>query len=77
MMVSKLIDLINPADFNRTSEETFLLSNKIKSIIVDTKIENPQEKICFELIKSDSQNALILNALAKSIISEWEDIESR
>jgi len=75
-MIIRLIELINPADFNRTSDETFFLSNKIKSIIVDTKIENPQEKICFELVKPDSQNACILNALAKSVISEWEDIES-
>ena len=75
MIVIKLVDLINPPDFKRTSEETFFLSNKIKSIIVDTKIDKPQEKICIELIKSDSQNSTILNALAKSIISEWEDIE--
>ena len=74
-MVISLIELINLDDFQRTSEETFLLSNKIKSIIVDTKIEKPQEKICFELIKSDSQNAFLLNTLAKSVVSEWDDIE--
>ena len=27
-----------------------------------------------ELINSDSKNAQILNALAKSVASEWEDI---
>jgi len=74
-MVIKLAELINPLDFKRTSDETVLLSNKIKSIIVDTKLENTQEKISLELIKADSQNAIILNALAKSVVSEWGDIE--
>lgn len=74
-MVIKLAELINPLDIKRTSDETFLLSNKIKSIIVDTKLKNAQEKISLELIKADSQNAIILNALAKSVVSEWGDIE--
>lgn len=73
-MTIKLRDLINPSDFKKTSEETYFLSNQIKSIIVDTKIEKPNEKICLELINSDSKNAQILNALAKSVASEWEDI---
>lgn len=76
-MLIKMIDLINPDEFKRTSEETFFLVNNIKSEIVDSKIEKPKEPIYIELIKSDSLNAKIINALAKSVASEWEDIICR
>lgn len=74
-MVINLIELINPEDFHRTSEETLILSNKLKSIIIDTKIEKPNENISLMLLDAKSQNEIILNALAKSVVSEWEDIE--
>ena len=76
-MLIKMIDLINPDEFKRTSEETFFLGNNIKSLIVDSKIENPKDSITIELIKSDSLNAEIINALAMSVASEWEDITIR
>ena len=74
-MVIKIADFINPDEFKRTSEETFLISNEIKSLIVDSKIDNPKEKISIELIKSESLNARIINALAGSVASKWEDVE--
>ena len=76
-MLIKMIDLINPDEFKRTSDETFFLANNVKSLIVDSKIENPKDSITIELIKSDSLNAKIINALAKSVASEWEDITIR
>lgn len=76
-MLIKMIDLINPDEFKRTSDETFFLGNNIKSLIVDSKIENPKDSITIELIKSDSLNAKIINALAKGVASEWEDIICR
>ena len=76
-MLIKMIDLINPNEFKRTSEETFFLGNNIKSLIVDSKIENPKDPITIELIKSDSVNAVVINSLAMSVASEWEDITIR
>ena len=76
-MLIKMIDLINPDEFKRTSEETFILANNVKSLIVDSKIENPKDSITIELIKSNSLNAKIINALAKDVASEWEDIICR
>lgn len=76
-MVIKIIDLIDPNNFKRSSDETFFLTNNIKSEIVDSKIEKPKEPIYIELIKSDSLNAQIINALAKDVASEWEDIICR
>ena len=76
-MLIKMIDLINPDEFKRTSDETFFLGNNIKSLIVDSKIENSKDSITIELIKSDSLNAKIINALAKGVASEWEDITIR
>lgn len=76
-MLIKMIDLINPDEFKRTSEETFILANNVKSLIVNSKIEKPKEPIYIELIKSDSLNAQIINALAKDVASEWEDIICR
>ena len=76
-MVIKIIDLIDPNSFKRSSDETFFLTNNIKSEIVDSKIEKPKEPIYIELIKSDSLNAQIINALAKDVASEWEDIICR
>lgn len=76
-MLIKMIDLINPDEFKRTCEESFILANNVKSLIVDSKIEHPREPIYIELIKSDSLNAKIINALAKSVASEWEDITIR
>ena len=76
-MLIKMIDLINPDEFKRTSEETFILANNIKSLIVDSKIENPKDSITIELIKSDSVNAVVINSLAMSVASEWEDITIR
>ena len=76
-MLIKMIDLINPDEFKRTSDETFFLGNNIKSLIVDSKIENPKDSITIELIKYDSLNAKIINALAKGVASEWEDITIR
>ena len=76
-MVIKIIELIDPNNFKRSSDETFFLANNIKSEIVDSKIEKPKEPIYIELIKSDSLNAQIINALAKDVASEWEDIICR
>lgn len=76
-MIIKLIELINPSNYKKTSEENMIISNKIKSIIVDTRIDRPQEEICLELISQKSPEANIINALAKSVISEWGDIECR
>ena len=76
-MLIKMIDLINPDEFKRTSEETFILANNVKSLIVDSKIENPKDSITIELIKSDSVNAVVINSLAMSVASEWEDITIR
>ena len=76
-MLIKMIDLINPDEFKRTSDETFFLGNNIKSLIVDSKIENPKDSITIELIKSDSVNAVVINSLAMGVASEWEDIICR
>ena len=53
-MLIKMIDLINPNEFKRTSEETFILANNVKSLIVNSKIENPKDSITIELIKSSN-----------------------
>lgn len=74
-MVINLSELISPKDFHRTSEETLILSNRLKSIIIDTKIVKPNEKISLLLLDAKSQNEIILNALAKSVVSEWDDVE--
>ena len=74
-MVINLSELISLKDFHRTSEETLILSNRLKSIIIDTKIVKPNEKISLLLLDAKSQNEIMLNALARSVVSEWEDIE--
>ena len=59
--------------FNRTSDETYNLASKLKRAIVEMKIRYPKDIIHLHLLDSDSANAQILNALAKSIASKYED----
>ncbi len=74
-MIIKIVDLIDPSTYKRTSEENSFFGTKIKRLIVESKIANPKEKITVELIKDDSVNSKIINALTKNIVGKWEDIE--
>ena len=69
-----LKDFINE-NFNKSTENLFFLKVKTKSAIIDAKINNGKNEIIkFEYI-SESKNkyAKIINALADSILSEWEE----
>lgn len=59
--------------YKRTSEENIFLSNKLKRAIVEMKINHPKDIVYIRLLDSDSQNAKILNALAYSVASEYQD----
>jgi len=68
-------DFVDESEFNRTGEEMRVLRIKIKRAIVDAKIQSPNGKIKVNLISSKTPIASIINAFAKSVISEWDDIE--
>lgn len=71
-----IINLSEFADekaFNRTSDETYYLTIDLRRAIVEMKIKYPKDIIHIQLLYSDSNNAKILNALAKNIASDYED----
>ena len=45
----------------------------VKRAIVEMKINHPKDIVYIRLLDSDSQNAQILNALAYSVASEYQD----
>ena len=73
-IIIKLTDLVNK-DFEKTNESMFFLRNSIKSAIVDAKIENGSNtKIKLEMLDTSyNKYAPIINCLANSIISEWNE----
>lgn len=72
-LLIKLIELADEKAFNRTSDETRFFAIALKRAIVEMKIRYPKDIIHLQLLDSDSVNAQILNALAKSIASNYED----
>lgn len=68
----KLSDLVDK-NFEKTNESMFFLKNKIKSSIIDIKIENEEDvDINIEMLDSSyNKYAPVINCLANAIISEW------
>lgn len=73
-IVIKLTDIVEK-NFEKSNESMYLLRNKIKSIIVDTIIENGGDvKVEIEMLnESYNKYAPIINCLANAIISEWNE----
>lgn len=73
-IIIKLTDIVDK-NFEKTNESMFFLRNKIKSAIVDTKIENGGDvKVELEMLnESYNKYAPIINCLANAIISEWNE----
>ena len=73
-IVIKLTDIVEK-NFEKSNESMYLLRNKIKSIIVDTKIENGGDvKVEIEMLnESYNKYAPIINCIANAIISEWNE----
>lgn len=73
-IVIKLTDIVEK-NFEKSNESMYLLRNKIKSIIVDTKIENGGDvKVEIEMLnESYNKYAPIINCVANAIISEWNE----
>ena len=73
-MLIKLRDIVNK-DFEKTFETMLFLKSKIKKAIITAKIENGKnEKIELEYLEeSYNPNYKLINVLAKSILSEWNE----
>ena len=72
-LIIKLNEFADEKAFNRTSDETYNLASNLRRAIVEMKIKYPKDNIHLQLLDSDSANAQVLNALAKSIASNYED----
>lgn len=74
-MIIDLKDLIDK-DFKKSNRELFFFRVRLKSAIVDYKIENNIMDEEIELILLDENTTKyysIINALAKNTVHEWDE----
>ena len=58
--------------FVRTNENMFFLKSRMKRAIIEAKIEHSLEEVRMKYLEGDDIDSRIINALAHSIMSNWE-----
>lgn len=69
IVLKEIVDL----DYSNSPQDFLFLKNRIRAKIVDIKLEHPNNKIkIVHLKEEDSPYWDIINAIANSILSDWE-----
>lgn len=74
-MISEIVlkEIVDP-DFRNSPQDCRFLRNSIRAKIVDIKLEHPNNKIkTVDLKAEDSRYYQIVNIIAHSILSDWEE----